>query len=236
MSGRVVASAVDASSSISRQSVPGPGGPIMTRPARLSSVAGASSHASTIPIARPATPRKPRDSRRAWHASTRPTTCCATRSDGRTSTARQRADERAPRAALGRGSADLDDDFDASAGRRTAAAAANATGHGTLRHDGCVPAAQLRRWARRRGPTCDGQQPLSRRAFDAENDLRASTPTGPVPRSRGSAPSRCPRCARHARQRSSSAATTATRWGRWRSSSPPTSIGWRERSREIATW
>jgi curved DNA-binding protein CbpA len=41
-------------------------------------------------------------------------------------------------------------------------------------------------------PQMRGQQPLSRRAFEEERDLRASTPTGPVERHRGARPERMP--------------------------------------------
>jgi curved DNA-binding protein CbpA len=79
----------------------------------------------------------------------------------------------------GRGSADLDDDFDSTGPGgpppppRTPPVTARFDTTAAFRpHNttlGEAPRAYMR-----------GQQPLSRRAFDAENDLRASTPTGPV--------------------------------------------------------
>jgi curved DNA-binding protein CbpA len=43
-----------------------------------------------------------------------------------------------------------------------------------------------------RQPPMRGQPPISRRAFEQERDLRASTPTGPVERHRGARPERMP--------------------------------------------
>ena len=91
----------------------------------------------------------------------------------------------------------------------------------------------------RRGSEMRGHPPRSRRAFATENDLRASTPTGPVQTKRGARPEPLPTLQRGSRDDARvRPLSTATRWARW-SCSSPTYLDWVSRTitrdRELVT-